>query len=85
MKQFLCVLIAFVVASCYGQTTTPDLDALAKEGIDPYFVESSDTISIYGPDHITRDVVQDKNGNYWFATWLGIIQYDGTHFTNYTL
>ena len=85
MKQILCVLFAVVVQSCIGQTIRPDLDALAKEGIDPYFVVSRDTISIHGPDHITRDLLQDRNGNYWFATWLGIIRYDGHQFINYTL
>jgi ligand-binding sensor domain-containing protein len=52
---------------------------------DPYFIKSTDTISKYGPDHIVRDVLQDKKGNIWLATWLGIIKYNGKLFTNYTL
>ena len=52
---------------------------------DPYFVESRDTISTHGPHSITRNMLQDKNGNYWFATWQGVIQYDGKFFTNVTL
>ncbi len=85
MKHVYPVLFIFFITSCNGQTTNPDLNALAKEGIDPYFVESKDTISIHGPNHITREIVQDRNGDYWFATWLGIIKYDGKLFTNYTL
>jgi len=62
-----------------------DLQASLDAGIDPYFAETRDTVSKYGPNHITRDLLQDKNGNYWFATWHGIIKYDGKLFTNYTL
>ena len=52
---------------------------------DPYFVESIDMISQYAPDHITRELLQDKQGNFWFATWMGIVKYDGKVFINYTL
>ncbi len=62
-----------------------ELQALVDAGIDPYFVETKDTISTYGPNHITRDLLQDKNGKYWFATWHGIMSYDGKLFTNHTL
>ncbi len=51
----------------------------------PIFEKYLDTISIYGPHSITRNVLEDKNGNIWFASWEGIIQYDGKQFTNYTL
>lgn len=52
---------------------------------DPSFVMSKDTISKYGPNSITRNVIQVKNGNFWIATWEGIIRYDGNLFTNVTL
>jgi hypothetical protein len=52
---------------------------------DPSFVVAYDTISAYGPHSITRNVLQDKNGNIWLATWEGIIQYDGKLFINFTL
>ncbi len=85
MKLLFSMLFVWLFMACKGQDTKPDLQALAKAGTDPYFVESKDTISIHGPDHITREIVQDRNGDYWFATWLGIIKYDGRLFTNYTL
>ena len=86
MKQTHCLLlILFFFNSCNGQITKSDLQTSVDAGIDPYFIESIDTISPYGPNHITRDVLQDRNGNLWFATWLGIIKYDGKLFTNYTL
>ncbi|MBI3193560.1 MAG: histidine kinase [Ignavibacteriae bacterium] len=52
---------------------------------DPYFVQTIDTVSTKGPQSITRNVLQDKNGNLWFATWEGILCYDGKRFTNVTL
>ncbi len=56
-----------------------------KDNYDPYFIETTDTVSKYGPWHITRDLLQDKDNNFWFATWMGIVKYDGEFFTNYTL
>lgn len=61
------------------------LNDYIEAGYDPYFIESRDTVSKYGPNCITRDLLQDRNGNYWLATWKGIIKYDGEVFTNYTL
>lgn len=52
---------------------------------DPYFIETRDTVLKYAPSCLTRDVFQDKNGIYWFATWQGIIRYDGKEFINMTL
>lgn len=52
---------------------------------DPYFIESSDVVSQYAPDHITREILQDRKGNFWLATWMGIVKYDGRVFTNYTV
>lgn len=58
---------------------------------DPFFIKSNDTISVYGPKVITRNIIQDKNGVIWFATYEGIINYDlsadqagGKKFTNIT-
>ena len=48
-------------------------------------IEKVDTIlAINAPNGITRTIIQDKNGNIWFATWQGIIQYNGNSFTNIT-
>lgn len=62
----------------HNPDTTPPIE-------DPYFIVSKDTFSEYGPGSITRNILQDRNGNYWFATWEGILSYDGQRFTNYTL
>jgi ligand-binding sensor domain-containing protein len=52
---------------------------------DPTFVMPADTISTHGPLSITRNVLLDRKGNIWLATWEGIIRYDGKYFTNLTL
>jgi len=38
----------------------------------------------YAPNSITRTIKQDRKGNIWFASWEGIIRYDGNSFTNIT-
>jgi ligand-binding sensor domain-containing protein len=52
---------------------------------DPAFEVMKDTVSLFGPHNITRNVLQDRNGNLWLASWAGIICYDGKFFTNVTL
>lgn len=44
---------------------------------DPYFEGTTDISSEFGPKTITRNILQDKNGNIWLATWDGIVRYDG--------
>lgn len=69
-----------------GQPISPtEMQASLDAGIDPYFVEPIDTFSTHGPQCIVRNLIQDKAGNYWLASWQGIIKYDGKVFTNYTL
>ncbi len=36
------------------------------------------------PQSITRNIIQDNNGDIWLATFEGIIKYDGNTFTNIT-
>lgn len=89
LRKQICPLF-FLLAFVYlnkvsGQITQSELETAVKSGIDPYFVESRDTFSTHGPQCIVRNVLQDRKGNYWFATWHGIMGYDGKVFTNYTL
>ena len=51
---------------------------------DPYFIETTSITSPTGPDCITRNILQDRNGDVWLASWEGIIRYDGNSFTNFT-
>ena len=65
--------------------SAPQLTTSLPPERDPNFQETKDTVSLFGPYNISRSVLQDKNGKYWFATWQGIISYDGKVFTNHTL
>lgn len=37
------------------------------------------------PNAITRNIIQDRAGNIWFATFNGAIKFDGKEYTNMTL
>jgi len=54
-------------------------------GQDKPSIESKDIINAFNaPNSITRTIKQDRKGNIWFASWEGIIRYDGNSFTNIT-
>jgi ligand-binding sensor domain-containing protein len=36
------------------------------------------------PKQITRNIIQDRKGNIWMASWQGVFRYDGKAFTNVT-
>jgi ligand-binding sensor domain-containing protein len=38
----------------------------------------------YGPNRITRNIIQDRKGNIWMATFEGVFRYDRKTFTNIT-
>ncbi|HEX6429951.1 MAG TPA: two-component regulator propeller domain-containing protein [Niastella sp.] len=44
----------------------------------------SDVITSYGPNSITRNIIQDRNVHIWIASFKGIFKYDGKSFTNIT-
>jgi ligand-binding sensor domain-containing protein len=87
MNKICCLFLSLLIYSiqAHGQSAQSELEASIKAGIDPYFVETRDTVLSHGPQCIVRDVLQDRKGNFWMATWNGIIKYDGKVFTNYTL
>ncbi len=94
MKNYLQIysvsLLIVFSTSCKGQNKTgPPKESLSQTTInlidnDPYFVETNTITTSYGPSSITRNIIQDRNGSIWFATWEGIIRYDGKSFTNFT-
>ncbi len=67
-----------------AKPVVPGLKELAQADADPYFVKKKGPSSKYGPASITRNIIQDHNGDIWLATWEGILKYDGTTFTNFT-
>ena len=53
--------------------------------------ETKNVIPYNGPTNITRNIIQDKKGNVWMASWDGIFRYEtrlpygqGKSFTNIT-
>ncbi|MBC7865840.1 MAG: hypothetical protein IAF38_22895 [Bacteroidia bacterium] len=89
MKQILFLLSLLIFISCGPAESKkiPSQQSKNDTSFDSYFVESSDTVSTHGPRNITRNILQDKKGKFWFASWEGIICYDTLTklFTNITL
>lgn len=95
--RFLLVLFVFFTSCKEYQTTLPKtstsgtrkppaiLPVIDIPVDDPYFVETADTVSTHGPRSITRNLLQDRHGHYWLASWQGVMRYDGKQFTNITL
>jgi ligand-binding sensor domain-containing protein len=63
--------------SCRGQVNTD----LPKDNIKS---ETKSVITSAGPNHITRNIIQDRKGNIWIAAFDGVFRYDGKSFTNIT-
>lgn len=100
-KTFVVSLL-FVLSiffSCKGQQKTenassePVKEAVpVKTDYDPYFIETDGIHQTKGPSSITRNILEDKDGNMWFASWEGIMRYEpakaleaeGKPFTNFT-
>lgn len=91
-RQTLAFLVISALLACQEpkqptpSSAPPTATApLPPESADPNFGPPGDTLSSQGPRQITRSVLLDKNGALWFASWEGILRYDGKQFTNYTL
>jgi ligand-binding sensor domain-containing protein len=81
-KMMKCIhlfaLLMFVSCTwCAGQNTTNLPKDKGKS-------DTADIISSHGPSRITRNIIQDRNGNIWIAAFDGIFRYDGKSFTNIT-
>ena len=59
----------------------PNKTDLAKDNIKS---GTKDAITSYGPDNITRNIIQDRSGNIWIAAFDGIFRFDGKSFANIT-
>ena len=86
LRQLLPLLPILLLTSCNGQVKEREAGARSSTDTASQPVQViHDTTGSQAPKSITRNVLQDRNGTYWFATWEGIISYDGKHFTNVTL
>lgn len=48
------------------------------------YCKGQDVVTTHGPNSITRNIIQDRKGNMWIASWEGVFRYDGESFTNVT-
>jgi ligand-binding sensor domain-containing protein len=82
MKSYPQIYALFLTlvfcASCRGQVKTE----LPKDSIKS---ERASVITSAGPTLITRNIIQDRRGNIWIASWQGVFRYDGKSFTNITM
>lgn len=73
--QFSFSVLLLIGFLCNGQTKTK----LPKK-----HTVYQDLSNTHIPKRITRTIVQGKDGTILFATWDGVIKYDGTTFSNLT-
>ena len=78
MKLFTLFLVLVFCNYCNGQDKT----ALPKESTVTEMQEVSPSQGYKGG--ITRNIIQDRKGNIWIATYGGVFRYDGKNFTNIT-
>ena len=90
-KYFYALLILLIfIYSCNGQENKPVIKSGANEMAaikevhepDPYYIPIVGKVHSSLPHTITRNMVEDRKGNIWFATFSGIFKYDGKSFTN---
>ncbi|UOE46555.1 histidine kinase [Mucilaginibacter sp. SMC90] len=76
-KIYVLLLTLVFCTSCKGQVKTD----LQKDNNNS---ETQSVITAAAPDNITRNIIQDRRGNVWIASWGGVYKYDGKSFTNIT-
>ena len=93
-RHLLPLLALLLITSCKGQAREDGIkDPVASDRtaypLEVLLKDSSaaprERDETHAPKSITRNVLQDRKGIYWLATWEGIIRYDGQRFTNVTL
>ncbi|MBS1519561.1 MAG: histidine kinase [Bacteroidetes bacterium] len=77
MIKYALILMLIICSYCKGQNKA----ALPKADTKP---ENEELVTSHGPKNIVRDIIQDRKGNIWIASWDGVFKYDGKSFTNIT-
>jgi ligand-binding sensor domain-containing protein len=72
--SYLVLIIAPLVFGCRGPVKEENKNNIKSE--------NKEVITSHGL--ITRNIIQDRKGNIWIASWEGIFRYDGKSFTNIT-
>lgn len=84
----LLVLLIFTT-SCHGQVNTDLPEDRGNKVVtfssgQPITAGQNDSLS-YGPLDFIQCAYQDKAGNLWFGTGVGVFQYDGKKWTRFTV
>jgi ligand-binding sensor domain-containing protein len=74
---YALLLMLVFCTFCIGQSKTNLSGVKIKS-------ENKEVITSHGPKAITRNIIQDRKGNIWMASWEGIFRYDRKSFTNIT-
>ncbi len=87
---YLMMIISALMLCCRGNSQTEKPAAHralhSSEFVKiPFITLAVDTIvAPNAPNAITRNIIEDTRGNIWFATFTGIIMYDGESFRQIT-
>ena len=82
MTRTWALLATLAATGACGQAAvTPQ--SSPQQPLDPAFVRA-ETVSPHGPGVVTRQILQDAAGDLWFASFSGVVRYDGDVFTNVT-
>ena len=80
-------LLSLLALSCNLQSQSGQEDKVVGEThspVDPFFQGHEQASPSNGPNSITRNIRQDRHGDIWFASYEGIMRFDGKTFTNIT-
>lgn len=77
VKLFALFMMIVVCSFCDAQNKAEPPPGNTKS-------ETKDIVTTRGPDNITRNIIQDRKGNIWIASWEGVFRYDGKSFTKVT-
>lgn len=72
------LLLTFVFYTCFEAQINTGLQKDRTKS------ETKEIAISDGPNRITRNIIQDRKGNIWTASWDGVFRYDGKSFTNIT-
>ncbi len=70
VKLFALFLLIVFCGFCTAQNKTELPTGNTKS-------ETKEVITYNGPNSIARNIIQDRKGNIWIASWEGIFRYDG--------
>lgn len=83
---FLIIGLFIGLCTCKGQDSNETQSIKDSQPTrSSSLLQQVDTVqAASAPKNITRNIIRDKNGSMWFATWDGVLRYDGSSFINVT-